>query len=115
MRGDVKKKVLSSVSERDVLCSFSCIQPISFLRSCGLSALSGQAKQLADFTRRFHDAMLIRRLRFWKLRKQGRWLLMGQPWSYLRLKAYSFFWLCEGAYGDFGGSVQNDGTRGLTR
>src|SRR5260370_27414258 len=22
--------------------------------------------------------------------------LVGQPWSYLRLKAYSFFWLCEG-------------------
>jgi hypothetical protein len=23
--------------------------------------------------------------------------LAGQPWSYLRLKAYSFIWLCEGA------------------
>jgi hypothetical protein len=39
---------------------------------------------------------------------------VGQPWSYLRLKAYSFFGLCEGAYGDFGGSVLNDCTRGLT-
>jgi len=39
---------------------------------------------------------------------------VGQPWSYLRLEAYSFFGLCEGAYGDFGGSVLNDSTRGLT-
>jgi hypothetical protein len=40
--------------------------------------------------------------------------LGGQPWSYLRLEAYSFLGLCEGAYGDFGGSVLNDCTRGLT-
>ena len=39
---------------------------------------------------------------------------MGQPWSYLRLEAYSFFGLCEGAYGDSGGSVLNNSTRGLT-
>ena len=39
---------------------------------------------------------------------------MGQPWSYLRLKAYSFCGLCEGAYGDSGGSVLNDCTQGLT-
>jgi len=39
---------------------------------------------------------------------------VGQPWSYLRLKAYSFNWLCEGAYGDFGGSVLNNSTQGLT-
>jgi hypothetical protein len=38
---------------------------------------------------------------------------MGQPWSYLRLEAYSFFGLCEGAYGAFGGSVLKDSTRGL--
>ena len=31
--------------------------------------------------------------------------LVGQPWSYLRLKAYSFIWLCEGAYGDYRGSA----------
>ncbi len=37
--------------------------------------------------------------------------LVGQPWSYLRLKAYSFIWLCEGAYGDFGGSALNDSTQ----
>jgi hypothetical protein len=40
--------------------------------------------------------------------------LVGQPWSYLRLEAYSFFGLCEGAYGAYGGSVLNDCTRGLT-
>jgi len=40
--------------------------------------------------------------------------LLGQPWSYLRLKAYSFFGLCEGAYGAFGGSVLKDCTQGLT-
>jgi hypothetical protein len=36
---------------------------------------------------------------------------VSQPWSYLRLEAYSFFGLCEGAYGDFGDSVLNDSTR----
>jgi hypothetical protein len=40
--------------------------------------------------------------------------LVCQPWSYLRLKAYSFIWLCEGAYGDFGGLALNDSTQGLT-
>lgn len=40
--------------------------------------------------------------------------LVGQPWSYLRLKAYSFIWLCEGAYGDFGGSALDNSTQGLT-
>ncbi|SRR6266567_1038326 len=45
---------------------------------------------------------------------EQRWLGVSQPRSYLRLKAYSFIWLCEGAYGDFGGSVLNGGTRGLT-
>ena len=39
---------------------------------------------------------------------------MRQPWSYQRLEAYSFFGLCEGAYGDFGGSVLSNSTRGLT-
>ena len=39
--------------------------------------------------------------------------LTGQPWSYLRLEAYSFFGLCEGAYGANGGSVLNDCTQGL--
>ena len=58
--------------------------------------------------------MVIRRLRFWKLRKQNGVALIGQPWSYVRLDAYSFLWLCEGAYGAFGGSVLNDSTQGLT-
>jgi len=39
--------------------------------------------------------------------------LVGQPWSYLRLEAYSFLGLCEGAYGAFGGSVLNGSTQGL--
>jgi len=38
------------------------------------------------------------RLRFRKLRKQTGWAVkIGQPWSYLRLEAYSFVGLCEGA------------------
>jgi len=36
---------------------------------------------------------------------------VGQPWSYLRLKAYSFFGLCEGAYGAFGGSCRTTAHR----
>src|SRR5260370_27706323 len=30
--------------------------------------------------------------------------LIRQPWSYLRLDAYSFLWLCDGAYGAFADS-----------
>jgi hypothetical protein len=31
-----------------------------------------------------------------------------------RIDEYSFFGLCEGAFGAFGGSVLNDSTQGLT-
>ena len=92
----------------------TCIQPnLSSGEAVGSTAYSGQTKQLAVCTRRFHDAMVVRRLRFRKLRKQNGVALIGQPWSYLRLDAYSFLWLCEGAYGAFGGSVLNDCTQGL--
>ena len=73
IRGDVKKKSSpSSPRGRRMLC----LHPAQsqFRRGCGLAAYSGQTKQLAVCTRRFHDAMVIRRLRFWKLRKQPRWL-----------------------------------------
>jgi hypothetical protein len=56
---------------------------------------------------------MARRLRFRKLRKQNDVGFRGQPWSYLRLKAYSFLWLCERAYGALGGSVPKDSTQGL--
>ena len=56
----------------------------------------------------------VRRLRFRKLRKQNDVGFRGQPWSYLRLKAYSFIGLCERAYGALGGSVLDDSTQGLT-
>jgi hypothetical protein len=54
--------------------------PPQFWRGCGLAAYSGQTGQLTVGIRWFHEAMVIRRLRFWKLRKQTRWLV-GQPWS----------------------------------
>jgi hypothetical protein len=57
----------------------------------------GRPRQSAVSTRRFHDAMVVRRLRFRKLRKQTGVALVRQPWSYLRLEAYSFIGLCEGA------------------
>jgi hypothetical protein len=75
IRGDVKKKVFSCLSEREVLCCCGLHPAQSqFWRGCGLAAHSGHAKQLAACTRWVHDAMVIRRLRFWKLRKQTRWL-----------------------------------------
>ncbi|MDX6458250.1 MAG: hypothetical protein QOE55_1947 [Acidobacteriaceae bacterium] len=90
----------------------ACIQPnLSSGEAVGSRRIP-DTKQLAVCTRRFHDAMVIRRLRFWNASKRVGF--SGQPWSYLRLKAYSFLWLCEGAYGDSGGSVLNDCTQGLT-
>jgi hypothetical protein len=67
IRGDVKKKFFPFLSEEtdDVV---ACIQPsLSSGEAVGSAAYSGQTKQFAVCIRRFHDAMVIRRLRFWKL------------------------------------------------
>ena len=84
-----------------------------FWRGCGVAAHSGQAKQFVVYAmgswRDSHSTSSVL-----EATQAIALALVGQPWSYLRLKAYSFFWLCEGAYGAFGGSVQNDGTQGLT-
>ena len=113
IRGDVKKKI-SPVPLRERRME-ACIQPsLSSGEAVGSPRIPDRPSSFAVCTRRFHDAKVIRRLRFWKLTQADALALVGQPWSYLRLEAYSFFGLCEGAYGAFGGSVLDDSTRGLT-
>jgi hypothetical protein len=73
IRGDVKKKILPLPLREGTDGGLHPAES-QFRRGCGLAAYSGQARQLAVCTRQFHDAMVVRRLRFWKLRKQTRWL-----------------------------------------
>ena len=82
----------------------ACIQPRLLLR--GAFDFSALARR--DFTRRcqpqlrvvlirrFHETVALDAIRFPKLRKQKRWLKC-QPRSYVRLEAYSFLGLSEGA------------------
>ena len=52
----------------------ACIQPnLSSGEAVGSLRIPDRPSQLAFSTRRFHDAMVVRRLRLWKLRKQERW------------------------------------------
>ena len=95
-----------------MLCLAS--SPISGWRSSSSRVLQTGHSQSTVFLDVFMTRGWVRRLRFRKLRKQNDVGFRGQPWSYLRLKAYSFIGLCEGAYGDFGGSVLDDSTQGLT-
>jgi hypothetical protein len=73
IRGDVKKKILPLPLREGTDGGLHPAES-QFRRGCGLAAYSGQARQLAVCTRQFHDAMVVRRLRFWKLRKQTGWL-----------------------------------------
>src|SRR5215469_13009145 len=76
--------------------------PSQFWRRCGSARIPDIASSFAVCTRRFHGRSMLSVL---EATQANALALVGQPWSYLRLKAYSFSWLCEGAYGDFGGSV----------
>jgi hypothetical protein len=92
-----------------------CIQPnLSSGEAAGSPRIRDRPGSLAVRTRRFHDAVIGSTPSVLEAAQANALALVGQPWSYLRLKAYSFFGLCEGAYGDFGGSVLNDSTQGLT-
>ncbi len=73
IRGDVKEKNSSSLSKRE---TDGGLHPAEshFRRGAGLGAYCGQNGQFAVCTRWCHDSKVIRRLRFWKLRKQKRWL-----------------------------------------
>jgi len=66
------------------------------------------------FSQRFHDATSFDAFGSGSFASRTTLAWVSQPRSYLRLKAYSFTWLCEGAYGDSGGSVLNGSTQGLT-
>ena|ERR1700761_5396939 len=73
IRGDVKKEFSSFLSARRQMVA--CIRPnLSSGEAAGSPRIPDRPGSLAVRTRRFHDAMVIRRLRFWKLRKQTRWL-----------------------------------------
>jgi hypothetical protein len=90
----------------------ACIQPnLSSGEAVGSRRIP-DTKQLAVCTRRFMTPWSFDA--FGSGMQANALALAGQPRSYLRLKAYSFLWLCEGAYGDSGGSVLNDCTQGLT-
>ena len=110
IRGDVKQNPPpSSPMEMDL----DCIQPISVLERLWAWRVfrTDQAtlRSLLDgFMTRWSTLSVLEATQAKSL------ALVGQPWSYLRLEAYSFFGLCEGAYGAFGGSVLNDRTQGLT-
>jgi hypothetical protein len=96
IRGDVKKKFFSllSVREGDVVAYIQPhLQSEKFFAAC----TPDRPQPVDGFSRWFHEARVVQRLRFRKLRKQNGVALIGQPWSYLRLDAYSFLWLCEGA------------------
>jgi hypothetical protein len=72
IRGDVKKN--SSPPLRREM-NVACIQPnLSSGEAVGAPRIPDRPSQLMVSTRRFHDAMVVRRLRFRKLRKQEGWL-----------------------------------------
>jgi hypothetical protein len=74
IRGDVKKKSSPFPLRREVDV-VACIQPnLSSGEAVGALRIPDRQSQLMVSTRRFHDAMVVRRLRFRKLRKQEGWL-----------------------------------------
>jgi hypothetical protein len=114
IRGDVKKEIFLSLSERrgDVV---ACIQPnLSSGEAVGSPRIPDRPGSwrfvLVGFMTRWCGSTPS----VLEATQANGVALLGQPWSYLRLKAYSFFGLCEGAYGAFGGSVLKDCTQGLT-
>jgi hypothetical protein len=97
MREDVKEKLFVRPLRGAVDLAI-CIQPdLSSGEVLGSRRAPDRPRQTAVSTRWSHDAM-VRRLRFREATQaNGVALEIGQPWSYLRLEAYSFFGLCEGA------------------
>jgi hypothetical protein len=72
IRGDVKEKFLPFLSDGDG-CGLHAAH-LSSGEAVGLPRIPDRPSETAVSTRRFHDAMVVRRLRFRKLRKQARWL-----------------------------------------
>ena len=113
MRGDVKER-FSLRPLREEMDVANGIQPdLRYGEALCSRRGSHRPRQSTVSARRFHNSM-VRRLRSGSYASKPGLALIRQPWSYLRLEAYSFFGLCEGAYGDFGGSVLNNSTGGLT-
>jgi hypothetical protein len=79
IRGDVKKKLFPFLFERRRMLWLAS-SPISVQERLWARRVIRTDQAVCGLystvvcTRRFHDAMVIRRLRFWKLRKQMRWL-----------------------------------------
>ena len=94
MRGDVKRKCSSVLSWEE---GVECIQP----SVCSGETLSLRSVASGPGGRRFVlDGFITR---WWstatvlEATQADGSALVCQPWSYLRLKAYSFLGLCEGA------------------
>ena len=100
-----------SPRERD---NFSCIKPDLRWRSSSARVTQTGHSQSTVSLDIFIDATSLDTFGSVSFASNTVLALVCQPWSYLRLKAYSFIWLCEGAYGDFGGSALDDSTQGLT-
>ena len=72
IRGDVKEKFFPFLSDGDG-CALHPAH-LSSGEAVGLPRIPDRPSETAVSTRRFHDAMVVRRLRFRKLRKQEGWL-----------------------------------------
>ena len=106
-----KKSSPDSPRERD---GFSCIQPdLRWRRSSARVTQTGHSQSTVSLDV-FMDATSLDAFGSGSFASKTVLALVSQPWSYLRLKAYSFIGLCEGAYGDFGGSALDDSTQDLT-
>ena len=84
IRGDVKKNSSPFPLQREIDV-VACIQP----KPAWMVLLDGFMKRCCS-TPSVPEAAQANTL-----------ALVGQPWSYLRLEAYSFLGLCKGAYGAF--------------
>src|SRR5271156_405830 len=63
------------IPDRPSQLMVACIQPnLRSGEAVGAPRIPDRPSQLMVSTRRFHDAMVVRRLRFRKLRKQEGWL-----------------------------------------
>jgi hypothetical protein len=83
----------------------TCVQPDLQLEKSFAACTPDRPLPVDSFSRRFHDSRMVWTLSVPEAAQAETLALAGQPWSYLRLKAYGFIRLCEGAYGDSGGSA----------
>ena len=71
--------------------------PISELEKSLVACTPYRAVAGRSFSRRSHDSRVVSTPSVPEAAQAEMLALAGQPWSYLRLKAYSFIGLCERA------------------